>query len=553
MPAGLAEFHVRHLLLQRTAGARARLPRLPGKAERRGSGLHLYRTRAEPDNRETPLALRPPVRIAGWGADQSLPQAPFRRPEPAESRLRAELPALHVKTQAAKKEERMSLLEHLQNTVARLEAKSGAELKELTGDVMAEVDSALAKAHAEASEFADHLKAAVARNPEPVFAILRKIKPILLVKNVAVVTRFEDVQEVLSRDDVFHVTYTEKMEVVTGGRNFFLGMQNSPEYERDVAHMRNAMRREDVASIIVPFVAETARQLVAASGGQVDVVELSRTVPARLIAKYFGCPPPSDKELADWGTVVFQYLFTDLTNDPAVGAAAREAAQKARQWLDDTIAARKAHPGGDDDVPGRCLAMQKIGLPATDDVGIRNNLLGLLVGAIPTTSKCCAQALDQLLDRPAELAGAQAAAAAGDDALLTQYIFEALRFNPNNPGVFRIAAEDYTVARGHLRSVTIPKGASVIAATQSAMFDDSKVDRPNEFRPGRPPYVYLHWGYGLHTCFGQYINQVQIHGILKPLLAEGSVQRAPGDAGKLQYSGPFPSSLQVTPAARAAA
>jgi|HubBroStandDraft_1064217.scaffolds.fasta_scaffold03856_3 cytochrome P450 len=447
----------------------------------------------------------------------------------------------------------MSLLEQLQNTLARLETKAGAEIKELSGDIMADIDRALAKAHAEASEFADKLKAAVAQNPEPVFAILRKIKPILLVKNVAVVTRFEDVQEVLSRDDVFHVTYTEKMEVVTGGRNFFLGMQNSPEYERDVAHMRSAMRREDVASIIVPIVAEAARQLVAASDGTVDVVALSRTVPARLVAKYFGCPPPSDQELADWGTILFQYLFTDLNNDPAVGAAARQAAQRTREWLDDTIAARKSHPGGDDDVLGRCLAMQKIGLPGMDDLGIRNNLLGLLVGAIPTTSKCCAQALDQLLDRPAELAGAQAAAAAGDDALLAQYIFEALRFNPNNPGVFRTAAEDYTVARGHLRSVTIPKGASVIAATQSAMFDDSKVDRPNEFRTDRPPYVYMHWGYGLHACFGQYINQIQIPGILKPLLASGSVRRAPGDEGKLQYAGPFPSSLKVAIAARASA
>ena len=445
----------------------------------------------------------------------------------------------------------MSLLEHLQNTVARLEAKAGAEIKELNGDVVADVDRALAEAHAEASEFADQLKGAVIRNPEPVFAILRKIKPILIVKSVVVVTRFEDVQEVLSRDDVFHVTYTEKMEVVTGGSDFFLSMQNSPGYERDVAHMRSAVRREDVASIIVPFVAETAGKLVAASDGNLDVVALSRTVPARLIAKYFGCPPPSDQELADWGTVIFQYLFTDLNNDPAVGAAAREAAQNARRWLDDTIAARKAHPSGDDDVLGRCLAMQKVGLPAMGDLGIRNNLLGLLVGAIPTTSKCCAQALDQLLDRPAELAGAQAAAAAGDDALLARYVFEALRFNPNNPGVFRIAAEDYTVARGHLRSVTIPKGASVIAATQSAMFDDSKVDQPNEFRIDRPPYVYMHWGYGLHTCFGQYINQIQIPGILKPLLASGSLRRAPGEAGTLQYSGPFPSSLKVTLAGQA--
>lgn len=389
------------------------------------------------------------------------------------------------------------------------------------------------------------LKAAAIRDPEPIFAILRKIKPILIAGDIALITRFEDVQEVLSRDDAFQVTYAQKMEVVTGGRNFFLGMQNSPEYERDVAHMRSAVRRADVASVIVPFVSETARQLVAAADGSIDVVALSQTVPAGLIAKYFGCPPPSERELVDWGTVLFQYLFIDLNNDPALAAAARDAAQKARLWLDETIAARKAHPVADDDVLGRCLAMQQIGLPAMDDVDIRNNLLGLLVGAIPTTSKCCAQALDQLLDRPAELAGAQAAALSGDDALLAQYVFEALRFNPNNPGVFRIAAEDYTVARGQLRSVTIAKGTTVIAATQSAMFDDSQVDRPHDFRLDRPPYVYMHFGYGLHSCFGRYINQVQIPGILKALLASGPIRRAAGDAGKLRYSGPFPSRLQV--------
>ena len=31
-----------------------------------------------------------------------------------------------------------------------------------------------------------------------------------------------------------------------------------------------------------------------------------------------------------------------------------------------------------------------------DDLGIRNNLIGLIIGAIPTTSKAAIQALDQL-------------------------------------------------------------------------------------------------------------------------------------------------------------
>jgi cytochrome P450 len=347
--------------------------------------------------------------------------------------------------------------------------------------MMAGLQHALGEIEGDLGGFLEKLKAHLTQYPEPVFAVLRRMMPVLLIKNFAVVTRFADVQEVLSRDDVFQVTYGQKMAVVTGGANFFLGMQNSPDYERDVAHMRAAMRREDVAGRIVPFVAQTAEELVAASGGRLDVVrDLSRIVPARWVASYFGCTPPSDEQLAAWGTVIFQYLFTDLNNDPTVDKAARAAAGEVRVWLDETIAKRKAAGTQADDVLGRCLAMQSIGLAAMDDVGIRNNLLGLLVGAIPTTSKCCAQALDELLKRPAELEAAQEAARADNDGLVAQYCFEALRFNPNNPGVFRITAEDYTVAKGSDHATLIPKGASLIAATQSAMFDDRIVEAPGE-------------------------------------------------------------------------
>ncbi len=392
------------------------------------------------------------------------------------------------------------------------------------------------------ADFLDQIKQHVIREPEPVFAVLRQVKPILMVKDTALVTRFEDVQEVLARDQVFQVTYGKKMQVVTGGRNFFLGMQNSPDYERDTAHMRSVMRREDLPGVIAPFIAKTAEGLVAASNGQVDVVTLSRAVPVRWIGAYFGCPTDSENDLAGWATVIFQYLFTDLNNDPAVDQAAEGASAKVRVWLDEAIARRKADARQVDDVLGRCLALQSIGAPGMDDLGIRNNLLGLVVGAIATTSKCCAQALDQLLKRPDQLAGAQQAARNGDDATLAQYVFEALRFNPNNPALFRIAAEDYLLAKGAPHATLIPKGATVAAATQSAMFDERVVDAPNDFRIGRPDYASMHFGYGMHTCFGQYVNRIQIPGILKPLLQRQGLARA----GELQYGGPFPVSLKVT-------
>jgi cytochrome P450 len=405
---------------------------------------------------------------------------------------------------------------------------------------------ALASVQAEAISFFDRLKQHLAENPEPVFAILRRVKPVLIFRNTALVTRFEDVQEVLSRDNVFQVTYKEKMEVIGDGANFFLGMQNSPEYERDQSHMRTVIRRQDLPQLLEQFVAKTAESLVGASAGSVDVVrQLGRVVPMRWIAAYFGCPATSEEDLASWSTVMFRYLFADQDNDPAVGAAAREAATKARAWLDEIIAGRKNLGSQPDDIVGRSLSLQEAGVPGMDNLGIRNNLLGLIIGAIPTTSKCCAQALDELLKRPAKLEEAQEAARSDNDVLVAQYVFEALRFHPNNPGLFRIAAEEYTVAKDKIHATTIPRGATVIAATQSAMFDERMVDAPNEFRTGRPDYTYMHFGYGLHTCFGQYINRVQIPGILKPLLKRKGLRRAEGDAGQIQYEGPFPRSLAV--------
>ena len=427
----------------------------------------------------------------------------------------------------------MQLIESLRNNLEKMEASNSFRLAHIESDAM---------------EMLERMKQHALDNPEPVFAILRRIKPVLILKNVALVTRFDDVQDVLVRDDVFQVTYGKKMRVVTDGNDFFLGMQNSPEYERDTTHMRAVIRRSDLSGIIAPFVANTAKSIVDSAAGGLDVVsQLGLVVPTRLVGTYFGCKPDSETDLASWASTIFQYLFTDLNNDPTVDTAARDASARTRAWLDAAIKAAKSQQGENQEgtVLARCLALQSAGLPGMSDVDIRNNLLGLLVGAIPTTSKCCAQALDELLKRPAELAKAQDAARAGDDATLAQYIFEALRFHPNNPGVFRVAAEEYVVGKGQLHATTIPAGTSVLAATQSAMFDDRVVESPNKFKIGRPAYNYMHWGVGIHTCFGQYINQVQIPGILKPLLQRKNLRRVEGDAGTLKFSGPFPSSLRV--------
>ena len=176
--------------------------------------------------------------------------------------------------------------------------------------------------------------------------------------------------------------------------------------------------------------------------------------------------------MAEWTTVMFWYLFADLGADPAIEARAMAAAASCRAYLDGAIATRKAAAGGgSEDIIGRCLALQAAGQPGMDDLGIRDNLIGLLIGFVPTIAKATTQALAQLLQRPEALAIAQRAARAGDDRLLAACVFEAMRFDPGNPMIYRRAVRDTEVARGTLRALKIPEGTMVLAANLSAMFD----------------------------------------------------------------------------------
>lgn len=389
-------------------------------------------------------------------------------------------------------------------------------------------------------------------NQRAVFKVLRTFAPNLVLRRrivqayensgTAIITRDKDVREVLDHNWAFQVVYAPKMDKITGSGNFFLGMQNTSEYTRDVSNMRLAARREDIASILAPFVAAEAAQCIAKANGRLDLPQtLTLPLLARMVGRYFGTPGPSEQAMIEWTTAMFWYLFIDLAGTPDVETRALDAAEKCRDYLDTEIAKRKANPRSQEDVLGRCLQMQSAGVPGLDDLGIRNNLIGLIIGFIPTISVACVQALDILLDRPDELRGAQAAAAAGDDERLAAYLFEALRFNPLNPIIYRRAAADYVVAKGTLRARRIPKDTMVLAANLSAMFDAWTVPDADSFRLDRPWSTYILFGYGLHACFGEHINRAVIPQILKPLLAQQGLRRAAGKKGQVDRGGtPLP-------------
>ena len=435
-----------------------------------------------------------------------------------------------------------SLIDRIGKDLGGLMHRLENDLKSIPGGET--VDRALHIMSGDLETLAEHLKAwAMQQNPEPIFALLRRLKPILVLSKIAIITRHEDCLQVLSYPTIFNVPYGPKFAELCDGGGFFLGWDDTPDYTRDLASMRLVVRREDIPTRIAPFVQRSAESIVDAAPGRLDVVkELGNVVPVAFVGDYVGTPTPAGNTFAPQAAALSAYLFLPVGN---FRDAALVAARDMRAVLSEQIKARKQQRGRRDDVLERCLVMQDAGMPGMDDASILNNLFGIVVGAIPTTSAAVALALDELLRRPSELAGAQAAAQVGNTGLVTQYVFEALRFNPLGPGVFRIASQSFEVAGGTPHATTIPDGKPVLVALQSASFDGDRVPSPHTFSLERPLPEYLHFGFGLHTCFGRYINAVQIPLIVQSILRKRNLRRAPGDAGKLHKDGPFPSSFTV--------
>jgi cytochrome P450 len=384
----------------------------------------------------------------------------------------------------------------------------------------------------------------IARQPLDFFAELRQTRPIFHATRATLVARYPDVVEILSHPTAFPVKlYVPKMH------DFMLSTDDEAAHQRDKSVMLAMLNRDDIPRIR-EIAARLAGQCLDEGGGQIELVsQFTRKVPILLVGEYLGFPGPDLETMMRWSYIAqrdnfHNYDFADFGEDPEVHARADAAKAEMRQYLGQFIPQRiqelkegKAR----DDVLTRLLSTKfppGVGF-GPDRLGV--NAVGLLVGAVETTSQAVAQAMDELLKRPVHLAAAREAASKGDQALFDGCVWEAMRFHPIFPYLCRLAAEDYTLAKGTPREQTIPAGTVVLALTWSAMFDPDEFARPYEFQPRRPYYSGLHFGYGMHRCLGEHVGMCLASEMAKALILRPNLRRAPGDDGKLDYQGgPFP-------------
>ena len=349
---------------------------------------------------------------------------------------------------------------------------------------------------------------------------LREKRPILKTSVCTFVANFDDVIEVLRVNEVFTVEpYYAKMTP------YLMSQDDTPVHFRDKSATSAFLDRADIPRIRALVGQETKAALDAANG-QIDAVPgLTRHVPIRVVEDYFGlegAPPGKLQEWSYWNQVdAFHNQPWDIVPDRqvildnvarvkkelveyiAVLLVKREAEVLAMFPLADNVVNRimKTHI----QTPGQ-FGLKWKGL----------NIGGLLIGTVETSSQATVQAMAQLLSRPDALAAAQAAAKLDDPTTFDGYVWEALRFDPISPYLFRRSNGPYTLGAGRPWQTEIPGGTAVLPLVLAAMHDPVRFPNPDAFDWTRQQLTNtFHFGYGLHECMGRYVGGVIIPEIIR--------------------------------------
>lgn len=405
--------------------------------------------------------------------------------------------------------------------------------------------------------------------PLPFFKELRERRPILVTPLVTLVTRYDDVTQALNMPKVFTVElYKPKM--LDG--LYLMSHDDDALHSREKPLMQSLLNRDDLPDVR-RMIERFGKTILDDAGGSIEFVnDYCRTVPAMLVQEYFGFTGVDRKELIDWSYWAQYNTFHnqpfDLIDD------------KKREWIESEhkrasnelgmyiakLMARKlfavhvekanvirtlwyklkillnrlrgiTHEPLGDDIVSRFLRNDFPDAMNMDVTRLGVNIGGLLVGAIETTAQAVGQAVEYILKSDELCARAKAAALKDDPTEFDGIAWEALRFRPFTPYLFRKSASEFTLGLGTDHATTIPAGSYVFFATQSAMFDERAFENPEEFIPGRNWYNHFHFGFGAHECLGKYIGMVMIPEMMRQIFRRKSIHAASAMDFK---GGPFP-------------
>jgi cytochrome P450 len=426
--------------------------------------------------------------------------------------------------------------------------------------------------------------------PLPFFKQLREQRPILVTPECTLVTLYSDLTDVMQMPKVFTVDlYKPKMGVTATDVGYLMAHDDDALHYREKSLMQGLLNRDDLPRVR-KLVEKTARKILDDAAGSIEIVNrYCRMVPAHLVQDYFGLDGVKRDDLIEWSYWnqhdVFHNQPFDL-NPPeqfryivdkhgevteklvcyiGVLMVRKLVAVKIgnlismllaplrliRSLLCRLLRCNPDQGASKDDMVKRMLRStfaKEVDFPIAR-VGV--NAGGLLIGTIETTSQAVAQVIEFfLVHRPDLLSEVKQKAALPDPGAFDSMVWEALRFVPISPYMFRQAACDYAIAKGTDRQTEIRAHTNVLLMSQSAMFDSYAYDDPETFNPKRNWYHHFNFGFGSHECLGKYVGMVLIPEMVRQVMlrngitGKGTISRRNGalygNGPGAGADGPFP-------------
>jgi len=416
--------------------------------------------------------------------------------------------------------------------------------------------------------------------PLPFFRQLREERPVLVTPECTLVAMFEDIRDILQMPKIFTVNlYKPKMGAVDIPDGYLMAYDDDALHYREKSLMQGLLNRNDVPQVR-QLIKHSANEILENAGGRIEIVnDYCRMVPAILVQEYFGLDGIEKSKLITWSFwnqydvfhnqpfdlnpkekfqhIVDKHANANLELKAYIGSLMLRKVvlvklEAITRWLRLPFSLLKRLAfgllGREVPPPKYNIVMRMLRTKFAKEVDfsvkrVAINAGGLLIGSIETTSQAVAQTIEFFLSRPELKAAAQAKAQFEDPAEFDAMVWEALRFVPISPYMFRQASQDYTIAKGTERETLIPAGTNVLVLTQSAMFDPYAYGNPDEFDPDRNWYHNFNFGFASHECLGKYVGMVMIPEMVRQVMRRPDVKLD----GPIDYKdGPFPEALELS-------
>ena len=355
------------------------------------------------------------------------------------------------------------------------------------------------------------LDPALVQDPYPLFHRLQDEAPVLILRSMATLTRYADIEATIRDLDTFisRPSGASRVEAAAARVDgdtarmlrenvafmaLWLSISDPPAHTRirGLAHRAFTPRRvAEMRSSVERITGELLDRC--AEMGTVELIDdFAYQLPLYVIGDMLGAPAADRLLIRDWSNTLSDFVGAEYRGI----AEAHRAIAEFREYLHGLYEHRRHHPA--DDLLTAFIEAEEDGHRLTPDE-LDATMVQLLFAGHETTTNLIGNGLHALLIHPDQMALLRS-----DPGLIGNAVEECLRWNTSSQVLHRQASRD-----SELHGVTIPRGMTLRLFLGAANRDPRRYADADAFDITRRGIRHLGFGIGPHYCLGQALARME--------------------------------------------